>query len=406
MSRIRASHATSPTLTANIRARALAQLPEPLPPSPEELDVSERLDRAVATSLHMLDQAHTQLTIPPSTSLPSSPTSPEPTDCEAAEYWHQGYVIVNATTDVMLSQDLTLYESVTALVTQLEQSALPFPPTVSLPTTPPSPRLLHLNVPIQVKTWLATSQRKISRARARKSASAAQRSSVGRVSRPVAQFDGEQPGPVAAPSSPPAGSARQTCCGEQFAPCRAAVPEHAAAGALMPDQEEFDKRVERCQAKTEALLAECRGFLGQEAEKVTARRVNGRAGSDSGSPGRQLAKWFGETARAESEQAVERIQALLEGEEASGMVDVGMSPATALFGSSWGFTLGGSEEMGLVEGLCDGGDEVLDDDEKVAEEERKEEEGKRGKERTAVLCPKWQPVVSKEMNMSWSCTVQ
>lgn len=74
MSQARAQYAANPSLASATRASAVAALPKPRLPIPQELDVSERLDRAISKCSQLLDQARAQLAAPVSDLLPSKLT--------------------------------------------------------------------------------------------------------------------------------------------------------------------------------------------------------------------------------------------------------------------------------------------------------------------------------------------
>ena len=209
MTHARAVYAADPSRVSSIRAEALASLPKPLPPSPEELDFSERVDRAVVQSMSMLVQAEEQLAAPISAFLPSEQTASELADKSAEQAWHQKYELVDGYTDRMLEKSQELFADVMLLIDGHEQSDVPLPDDTELPTPPPSPLLLQLNVPGGVKTWVAASQ---------KATRASLRKADGIGARPA--------------TSPPSSPGAVPTCREQFAPCRAAIIDHAEGTRL------------------------------------------------------------------------------------------------------------------------------------------------------------------------------
>ncbi|KAK4539499.1 hypothetical protein LTR36_010897 [Oleoguttula mirabilis] len=155
MAQARAKYAANPKLVAQIRANALARLAKPLPLTPEDFDFTERVDCAISSSSRLLDQARAQLAAPNSDFLPAELTPDEVAEREAVKKWEEGRRLAEGATDSMFERNQTLFDDVIGLTAAIEQAGLPMPSDIKIAPPPPTPTLEHLNVPQQVKAWIA-----------------------------------------------------------------------------------------------------------------------------------------------------------------------------------------------------------------------------------------------------------
>jgi len=131
MAQARATYAANPQLVADIRARAVAKLPKPLPPTPEDLDFNERLDRAIAKSSGLIEEARAQLAAPVSAFLPAELIPDELAENQAAEEWARGCELADQTTTRTLQNNQKLFEDVMGLLMSLKRQVYRSPTTLS-----------------------------------------------------------------------------------------------------------------------------------------------------------------------------------------------------------------------------------------------------------------------------------
>lgn len=145
MDKARQKYKSQPQLVEPIR------LPAKIP-TPEELDVDERLDRAIALSNQLLQEATEQLAkpcVPPAELTPS-----EQAETENAIAWTRGYDITNRTNDQWLDRNERHYHEVVETIEEMRSSNIPIPTDFDITAEPKTPSIDQLNVPDHAKHWL------------------------------------------------------------------------------------------------------------------------------------------------------------------------------------------------------------------------------------------------------------
>ncbi|KAK3700800.1 hypothetical protein LTR37_015772 [Vermiconidia calcicola] len=147
MARARAKYAENPTLLPKVE-----QLPQPVP-TPEELDVDERLDAANAKCTALLAEVEAQLAAPIVTLLQFS--SAGRNDTLAAKEWAQGVEKADQLTDEKTFDSKSLLNEILVLtdeIKQIKQTAVP--EDVRIPSTPSSQKTGWLSVvPKETRQW-------------------------------------------------------------------------------------------------------------------------------------------------------------------------------------------------------------------------------------------------------------
>ncbi|KAK5712930.1 hypothetical protein LTR17_017770 [Elasticomyces elasticus] len=140
MAAARAKYAANPALVAKICADAVTTLPNPLPPTPEALDFSERVDRAIAKSSSLIAETQAQLTAPVSAFLPAELTPEEVEEQKKAEVWMQNYRRTDEKIDCMLANNQKLFDDVIGTFDQMQADSkvVPHDRTVSTAISAPS----------------------------------------------------------------------------------------------------------------------------------------------------------------------------------------------------------------------------------------------------------------------------
>ncbi|KAK5706439.1 hypothetical protein LTR97_001427 [Elasticomyces elasticus] len=127
MAAARAKYAANPALVAKIRADTVTTLPNPLPPTPEALDFSERVDRAIAKPTSLIAGTQAQLTAPVSAFLPAELTPEDVEEQEKAEVWMQNYRRTDERIDCMLANNQKLFDDVMSTFDQMQADPMVVP---------------------------------------------------------------------------------------------------------------------------------------------------------------------------------------------------------------------------------------------------------------------------------------
>ncbi|KAK4959151.1 hypothetical protein LTR10_003950 [Elasticomyces elasticus] len=127
MAAARAKYVTNPALVAKVRASAVTILPDPLPPTPEALDFSERVDRATAKSSSLIAETQAQLTAPVSAFLPTELTPEEVEEQKKVEVWMQNYRRTDEKIDGMLANNQKLFDDVMSTFDQMQADPVVVP---------------------------------------------------------------------------------------------------------------------------------------------------------------------------------------------------------------------------------------------------------------------------------------
>ncbi|KAK4505736.1 hypothetical protein PRZ48_003701 [Zasmidium cellare] len=141
----RQKYKTQPQLVEPVR------LPAKIP-TPEELDVDERLDRALAISNQLLQDATEQQAkrcVAPAELAPS-----EQAEKNNAEAWTRSYEIANRTNDHWTQHNECHDGEVMDILGDLETRNSPIPANLEAPIEPKTPTIDQLSVPDQSKHWL------------------------------------------------------------------------------------------------------------------------------------------------------------------------------------------------------------------------------------------------------------
>lgn len=150
----RARYAAKPELVSQIASEAVAKIPKMLPPTPEVLASNESLDRNMAASMHMLDEARAQLTAPIADFLPAELTPSEIADKKAAERWANESLHADHTANCMIAENQKLFNDVMGLIGEVEKA----PGEVAIAILPPTPTLEELNVDLHTEESFAESE--------------------------------------------------------------------------------------------------------------------------------------------------------------------------------------------------------------------------------------------------------
>ncbi|KAK5714835.1 hypothetical protein LTR17_017012 [Elasticomyces elasticus] len=147
MAAARAKYAANIALVAKIRAGAVTTLPNPLPPTPEALDFSERVDRAIAKSSSLIAGTQAQLTAPVSAFLPAELTPEEVDEQKKAEVWMQNYRHTDEKIDCMLANNQKLFDDVIGTFDQMQADPLVVPHDRTVSTAISAPPKKDRKVP-------------------------------------------------------------------------------------------------------------------------------------------------------------------------------------------------------------------------------------------------------------------
>lgn len=145
MDRARLKYKTQPQLVEPVR------LPAKIP-TPEELDVDERLDRALAVSNQLLQEATEQ--VAKTCVAPDELTPSEKAEKNNAEAWTRGYEITNCTKDLWLQHNECHHQEDMDIIDDMEVGNVPIPADLDIPAEPKTPSIDQLNIPDQAKYWL------------------------------------------------------------------------------------------------------------------------------------------------------------------------------------------------------------------------------------------------------------
>ncbi|KAI7281010.1 hypothetical protein KC345_g4417 [Hortaea werneckii] len=151
-----AKYAQNPSAIATIRATAIAKLAKPLSPTPENPDMMERTDVAIAKSTQLIEEAKAQLAKPVSDYLPTQLTAEEQAEKDGADEWQKGCNDANATIDRMMAKNQDLFEEV---ITEVEKAGILLPEDVRVPPPPPISTVAEIPaVPEAVKSYIEKSK--------------------------------------------------------------------------------------------------------------------------------------------------------------------------------------------------------------------------------------------------------
>lgn len=145
MDKARQKYKAQPQLVESVR------LPVKIP-TPEELDLDERLDRAVLLSNHLLQEATEQLG--KLCVVPAELTPSEQAEKENAVAWTRGYDIANRTIGQWLDHNDCHYQGFVETVDEMQSGNIPIPTDVDIPVEPKTPSINQLHVPDHAKHWL------------------------------------------------------------------------------------------------------------------------------------------------------------------------------------------------------------------------------------------------------------
>ena len=154
-----AKYAQNPSAFATIRATAIAKLAKPLSPTPENLDMTERTDVAIAKSTQLIEEAKAQLAKPISDYLPAQLTAEEQAEKDAADEWQKGCDHANATIDRMMAKNQELFQEVMDSIAEVEKAGILLPDDVRVPSPPSISTVTEIPaVPEAVKSYIEKSK--------------------------------------------------------------------------------------------------------------------------------------------------------------------------------------------------------------------------------------------------------
>ncbi|RMY64411.1 hypothetical protein D0863_09836 [Hortaea werneckii] len=154
-----AKYAQNPSAIAAIRTAAIAKLAKPLSPTPENLDMMERTDVAIAKSTQLIEEAKAQLARPVSAYLPAQLTAEEQAEKDAADQWQKGCDHANATIDRMMAKNQDLFQDVMDSIAEVEKAGIPLPEDLRVPSPPPTSTVAEIAaVPEAVKQYIEKSK--------------------------------------------------------------------------------------------------------------------------------------------------------------------------------------------------------------------------------------------------------
>ncbi|KAI7314106.1 hypothetical protein KC315_g11473 [Hortaea werneckii] len=154
-----AKYAQNPSAIAAIRTTAIAKLAKPLSPTPDNLDMMERTDVAIAKSTQLIEEAKAQLARPVSAYLPAQLTAEEQAEKDAADQWQKGCDHANATIDRMMAKNQDLFQDVMDSIAEVEKAGIPLSDDVRVPSPPPTSTVAEIAaVPEAVKQYIEKSK--------------------------------------------------------------------------------------------------------------------------------------------------------------------------------------------------------------------------------------------------------
>ncbi|KAI7544825.1 hypothetical protein KC331_g6570 [Hortaea werneckii] len=154
-----AKYAQNPSAIAVIRAAAIAKLAKPFSPTPENLDMMERTDVAIAKSTQLIEEAKAQLARPVSAYLPAQLTAEEQSEKDAADQWQKGCDHANATIGRMMAKNQDLFQDVMDSVAEVEKVGVSLPEDLRVPAPPPTSSVAEIAaVPEAVKLYIEKSK--------------------------------------------------------------------------------------------------------------------------------------------------------------------------------------------------------------------------------------------------------
>ncbi|KAI7234484.1 hypothetical protein KC330_g4819 [Hortaea werneckii] len=154
-----AKYAQNPSAIAAIRAAAIAKLGKPLSPTPENLDMMERPDVAIAKSTQLIEEAKAQLAKPVSAYLPAQLTAEEQAEKDAADQWQKGCDHANATIDRVMAKNQDLFQDVMDSIAEVEKAGISLPEDLRVPAPPPTSTVAEIAaVPEAVKLYIEKSK--------------------------------------------------------------------------------------------------------------------------------------------------------------------------------------------------------------------------------------------------------
>ncbi|KAF7195734.1 hypothetical protein HII31_03052 [Pseudocercospora fuligena] len=120
-------------------------------PTPENLDIDERTDAAIAVSEDLISEAQAQLNT--SSFRPLELTPAENAENTTANSWQHGYDTASNRGQKLVEYNEKLFNVTMRLISELQTAGLPIPADLDMPS-PVTPTVGELDIPLNTHLWL------------------------------------------------------------------------------------------------------------------------------------------------------------------------------------------------------------------------------------------------------------